>query len=125
MVNLWRHKDGYATSDRLIEAFEKDGDMKKADKELGQFLHKRINALLFPFSYWPSPEPRDSRHVYELRSYILKPGTMIEWGNNWVKGINHRMDHNQAVGGFFSQIGRLYMVFHLWGSLLPLFLSHL
>jgi len=39
---------------------------------------------------------------------------MIEWGNNWAKGINYRRESNQNVAGFFSQIGRLYMVFHIW-----------
>lgn len=39
---------------------------------------------------------------------------MIEWGNAWSKGITHRREYNQDVGGFFSQIGQLYMVFHIW-----------
>ncbi|XP_011709251.1 protein NipSnap homolog 2 isoform X2 [Macaca nemestrina] len=43
-----------------------------------------------------------------------KPGTMIEWGNYWARAIRFRQDGNEAVGGFFSQIGQLYMVHHLW-----------
>lgn len=39
---------------------------------------------------------------------------MIEWGNAWAKGITYRREHNQDVGGFFSQVGQLYMVFHIW-----------
>lgn len=36
---------------------------------------------------------------------------MIEWGNNWARAINFR---KQAFAGFFSQIGRLYNVHHIW-----------
>ncbi|XP_053222636.1 protein NipSnap homolog 2 isoform X2 [Podarcis raffonei] len=43
-----------------------------------------------------------------------KPGTMIEWGNYWARAIGFRQDDKEAVGGFFSQIGQLYMVHHLW-----------
>lgn len=49
-----------------------------------------------------------------MRSYRLKPGTMIEWGNNWARGIQFRQSNNEAYAGFFSQIGRLYNVHHIW-----------
>lgn len=32
------------------------------------------------------------------------------------RAIRFRQDSNEAVGGFFSQIGQLYMVHHLWGK---------
>lgn len=50
-------------------------------------------------------------------SYRLKPGTMIEWGNNWARAINFRKNNNEAFAGFFSQIGRLYNVHHIWCKL--------
>lgn len=31
------------------------------------------------------------------------------------RAIRFRQDGDEAVGGFFSQIGQLYMVHHLWG----------
>lgn len=39
---------------------------------------------------------------------------MIEWGNNWARGISARRDYNQDFGGFFAQIGQLYVVYHFW-----------
>ena len=39
---------------------------------------------------------------------------MIEWGNNWARAINFRRNNNEAFAGFFSQIGRLYNVHHVW-----------
>ena len=49
--------------------------------------------------------------MYELRSYHLKPGTMVEWGNYWAKAIKLRdYQHTEAYMGLFSQIGELYNV---------------
>lgn len=39
---------------------------------------------------------------------------MIEWGNNWARAINFRKHNNEAFAGFFSQVGRLYNVHHIW-----------
>ena len=40
---------------------------------------------------------------------------MIEWGNNWARAISYRRENDEAFAGFFSQIGRLYNVHHIWG----------
>lgn len=40
------------------------------------------------------------------------------------RAIKYRQENQEAVGGFFSQIGELYVVHHLWGrleALKPLF----
>ncbi|NWY06171.1 NIPS1 protein, partial [Nothoprocta ornata] len=86
-----------------------------------RLLLARRNQLLLEFSFWNEPLPRRGPHVYELRTYKLKasPGTMIEWGNNWARAIKYRQENQEAVGGFFSQIGELYVVHHLWGEWAP------
>ncbi|XP_030727733.1 protein NipSnap homolog 2 isoform X2 [Orcinus orca] len=83
-------------------------------KARSNMLLSRKNQLLLEFSFWNEPVPRSGPNIYELRSYQLRPGTMIEWGNYWARAIRFRQDSNEAVGGFFSQIGQLYMVHHLW-----------
>lgn len=83
--------------------------------ERGGYLRSRHLQYLLAFSYWPAPNPRtEGNHIYEMRSYRLKPGTMIEWANNWARAINYRSNNNEAFAGFFSQIGRLYNVHHIW-----------
>ncbi|KAG1649292.1 Protein NipSnap [Nymphon striatum] len=68
-----------------------------------EFLH--YNSSDFSF-YYCKVKPR----IY------FQPGTMIEWGNNWARAINYRraVDNNVAVGGYFSQVGKLYNVHHIW-----------
>lgn len=84
--------------------------------ERGGYLRSRHLQYLLAFSYWPQPIPRtEGSHIYEMRSYRLKPGTMIEWANNWARAISYRSrNNNTAYAGFFSQIGRLYNVHHIW-----------
>ena len=83
-------------------------------KERGRLLRSRHLQYLLAFSYWPLIEPRAGPNIYEMRSYSLKPGTMIEWGNNWARAVNYRRNNNEAFAAFFSQIGRLYNVHHVW-----------
>jgi len=83
-------------------------------KERLECLRLRTSQFMLPFSFWPAPEPRTGNNIYEIRSYSLKPGTMIEWGNNWARAINYRQHNSEAFAGFFSQIGRLYHVHHIW-----------
>jgi len=45
---------------------------------------------------------------------VLKPGTMIEWGNNWARGLQFRKEMEDPVGGVFSNMGDLYNVHHMW-----------
>ena len=54
-------------------------------------------------------------HIYELRTYDLKPGTMVEWGNFWARAIKMRdFKHTEPFIGMFSQVGELYNVKHIW-----------
>lgn len=89
-------------------------DVQQLLRERLECLRLRQTQFLLPFSFWPSIEPRKGNNIYEIRSYILKPGTMIEWGNNWARAINFRQHNSEAFGGFFSQVGRLYNVHHIW-----------
>lgn len=77
-------------------------------------LRSRHLQYVLAFSYWPTIQPRKGDNIYEIRSYRLKPGTMIEWGNNWARAINYRRNNDEPFAAFFSQVGRLYNVHHIW-----------
>jgi len=114
VINLWRYQNGYADLDSHIKALQTNSTIKKAELEYAALCGRRRTIVIKPFSYWREPQPKEPSHIYDLRSYVLKPGTMIEWGNIWSKGITYRREYNQDVGGFFSQVGQMYMVFHIW-----------
>lgn len=140
-LHLWRYTGGFEKIDAAHRVLENDKvtvvifirnslftqnwtdslrfvfllqDFQSLEKERGVLLRSRHLQYMLQFSYWPQITLRDPSHIYEMRSYRLKPGTMIEWGNNWARGINFRKTNNVAFAGFFSQIGRLYNVHHIW-----------
>ncbi|XP_059105331.1 protein NipSnap homolog 2 [Peromyscus eremicus] len=113
-VHLWRYEGGYPALTEVMNKLKENQEFVNFRKARSDMLLSRKNQLLLEFSFWNEPVPRSGPNIYELRSYQLRPGTMIEWGNYWARAIRFRQDSNEAVGGFFSQIGQLYMVHHLW-----------
>lgn len=113
-VHLWRYTGGYPALTESLRKLNLSTAYLAFRKERSKMLLSRRNQLLLEFSFWNEPTPRSGPNIYELRSYQLKPGTMIEWGNNWARAIKYRQENNEAVGGFFTQIGELYVVHHLW-----------
>uniref|UniRef100_A0A665TEE6 Protein NipSnap homolog 2-like n=1 Tax=Echeneis naucrates TaxID=173247 RepID=A0A665TEE6_ECHNA len=113
-VHLWRYRGGYPALTEVMNKLRQNKEFTDYRKERGKMLLSRRNQLLLEFSFWNEPVPRSGPNIYELRSYQLRPGTMIEWGNYWARAIEIRQQNHEAVGGFFSQIGSLYQVHHLW-----------
>jgi len=110
-VHLWRYENGYSDMSKR-EQFIQTEDYQKYAKHKAKWINSRSNQICHHFSYWGEPTQRKPSHIYEMRSYTLKAGTMIEWSNKWGQAISIRRE--DAVGGFFSQIGDLYQVHHVW-----------
>ncbi|XP_015438752.1 PREDICTED: protein NipSnap [Dufourea novaeangliae] len=113
-LHLWRYNGGYDSVDRTQVELSQNKAYQQLFKEGGKYVRSRYLQYLLAFSYWPVPTKREDSNIYEIRSYRLNAGGMIEWGNNWAKAINFRRHNNEPFGGFFSQIGRLYNVHHIW-----------
>lgn len=66
------------------------------------------------FNFWKSSPPVVNGGIYELRTYRLKPGALLEWENEWRVGLEARMASGHApIGAWFSQLGRLHEVHHV------------
>eukprot|EP00112_Aurelia_sp_Birch-Aquarium-sp1_P006563 Seg1721.10 transcript_id=Seg1721.10/GoldUCD/mRNA.D3Y31 product="Protein NipSnap 1" protein_id=Seg1721.10/GoldUCD/D3Y31 len=112
VVHLWSYKGGYKSVSDAKHFLATDQEFLDFAKTRSTLMRRRQNQLLHEFSFWGEPQLREPSHIYELRSYSLKAGTLIEWGNNW--GLAIKIRQKDAVGGFFSQIGELYQVHHIW-----------
>jgi len=46
------------------------------------------------FSFWPSSPPHDSGYpnggIFEMRTYQLQPGKLLEWEASWRRGLEAR-----------------------------------
>ncbi|EIN13886.1 NIPSNAP-domain-containing protein [Punctularia strigosozonata HHB-11173 SS5] len=101
---------GYDKSTKLIA----NSKHAKAYRELLPHLTSRELQLCQEFAFLPSSPPREAGGIFELRTYTLKPGTLLQWEHTWRKGIDARRQFVEPVGAWFSQVGRLNHVHHLW-----------
>ncbi|XP_003388978.1 PREDICTED: protein NipSnap homolog 1-like [Amphimedon queenslandica] len=116
-LHLWRYKDGYETMDKVWTCLKEDKEWQDySHNKLANQIYSRSSQVLVAFTFWDPAglESETKRGLYEMRTYTLKAGTTIEWGHEWRQGLKFR-DKREAVGGWFSQIGEMHVVHHLWG----------
>jgi len=109
-ITEYENYGGYDRSSKLI----RDSEHSKRYKEMLPFLTSRATQINQEFAFFPSSPPRSQGGIFELRSYTLNPGKLLEWEGAWRKGIEARRQLISPVGAWFSQIGRLHQVHHLW-----------
>ena len=111
--HIWEY-DGYAGYDTAEQRLRSDPEFAKFTKALRPLLSNRSNWLTQEFSFWPSSPPRKTKGLYELRTYHLKPGHLLEWEQHWRRGLEARRKFVEPIGAWFTQIGGLHTVFHIW-----------
>ncbi|PAV22047.1 NIPSNAP-domain-containing [Pyrrhoderma noxium] len=109
-ITEYENHGGFDRSFKLI----RDSHHIKAYNEMLPFLNSRTTQINQEFAFFPSSPPRSQGGIFELRSYQLKPGSLLEWENTWRRGIEARRKLVAPVGAWFSRLGRLHQVHHLW-----------
>jgi len=112
-VHIWEYK-GYPGHKETLERLNQDKEYKNFVKKLLPMLRSRENQICLEFGFWPTKPPTDFGAIYELRSYLLRPGNLLEWELNWRKGLECRRQFCEPVGAWFSQLGSLNYVHHMW-----------
>jgi hypothetical protein len=84
------------------------------DAKLKSLITAKHSSLMQEFSFWPTTSPRQLGGIFELRSYTLHPGNLLEWETHWRRGLKARREVMEGVGAWFVQIGDLNTVHHLW-----------
>ncbi|VDB87517.1 unnamed protein product [Peniophora sp. CBMAI 1063] len=86
----------------------------KAHDALRPYLRARSTQLTQEFAFLPTSPPHAEGGIFELRSYQLNPGALLEWELTWRQGIEARRKFVEPVGAWYAQMGRLHQVHHLW-----------
>lgn len=112
-VHIWEYQRylGYHQSLHNISHHPEFPDF---DRHLKTLINSKKVSLMQEFSFWPTTPPRKLGGVFELRSYTLHPGNLLEWETHWRKGLKARKEVMEGVGAWFVQIGDLNTVHHLW-----------
>lgn len=112
-VHIWEYQkyQGYHAS---LHSIANHPDFPAFDKRLKQLIKSKRTSLMQEFSFWPTTPPRQLGGLFELRSYTLHPGNLLEWETHWRRGLKARREVMEGVGAWFVQIGELNTVHHLW-----------
>jgi hypothetical protein len=70
------------------------------DLTSGQYLLSRRSDLMQEFAFWNTVPPRALGGVFELRTYGLKPGKLLEWEGQWRKGLEVRKNFMEPIGAW-------------------------
>jgi NIPSNAP len=113
VVHIWEYHryNGYHGSLHAIQAHP---EFPEFDRKLKTLIHSKHTSLMQEFSFWPTTPPRQLGGLFELRSYTLHPGNLLEWETHWRRGLKARREVMEGVGAWFVQIGDLNVVHHLW-----------
>lgn len=112
--HIWEY-DGYAGFDKCEAAYYNSDIQRQLYAEIRPYLRSRSSYLTQEFAFWATSPPHDTNGgIYELRTYHLKPGHLLEWAQHWRRGLDARRKYVEPVGAWFVQIGGLHTVFHIW-----------
>ncbi|KAI4154423.1 MAG: hypothetical protein LQ340_001693 [Diploschistes diacapsis] len=112
-VHIWEYQryEGYHAS---LHNISHHPEFPEFDRQLRSLITSKNTSLMQEFSFWPTTPPRKLGGLFELRSYTLHPGNLLEWETHWRKGLKARREVMEGVGAWFVQVGDLNMVHHLW-----------
>ena len=112
-VHIWEYEryTGYHNS---LNHITQSPGFAEFDSKLKQLIVSKDTSLMQEFSFWPTTAPRQLGGIFELRSYTLHPGNLLEWEQHWRNGLKARREVMEGVGAWFVQIGQLNTVHHLW-----------
>ncbi|KAJ5819849.1 hypothetical protein N7474_005440 [Penicillium riverlandense] len=112
-VHIWEYQryEGYHAS---LHNISQQPEFPEFDRKLKSLIKSKKTSLMQEFSFWPTTPPRRLGGLFELRSYTLHPGNLLEWESHWRRGLTARREVMEGVGAWFVQIGDLNTVHHLW-----------
>lgn len=113
-MHIWEY-NGYPGFHHTQNMIHKDHKYLEFLADLRSCIRSRESNLMQEFSFWGgTAAPRKLGGVFELRTYDLTPGKLLEWEQYWKKGIECRRQVMEPVGAWFTQLGSLNRVRHLW-----------
>jgi hypothetical protein len=112
VVEMWRYADfHHRTAGR--DDMARSGPWRAFVRRAPAMLSGTESLILLQSDAWSFSPPAKSP-VYELRDYRLHPGKTAQWLECWAKGMTVRQNFSKPVGIWYSELGELNRIVHLW-----------
>jgi hypothetical protein len=95
-----------ASRDELLEKVKEVDDVWRCCKS-------QETNVLYSFPWYKTIDP-PTGGIFEYRSYVLKAGYLIQFGHRFEQAIDARTQYSQCIGFWYSEIGILHAVHHIW-----------
>jgi len=117
-VQLIKYGEGWKDLDFKSKTMRSDPKLSEANGYGNTLINSQSTEILKSYRFWQMSQEieKDENNIYELSSYALKPGSMYDWTNYWVRGLKCRQSvrNDIAYAGLFTQLGQLHKVYHIW-----------
>lgn len=84
---------------RNLDTTATQGHLQFFNKEILPLIQSRTSQLNSEFKFLPAMGPQERGGVYELRTYDLKPGSLLEWEESWRVGLEARIKAGHSPAG--------------------------
>jgi hypothetical protein len=112
-IHVWEYPR-YQGYHEALYASTHHQEFSNFERKVRQLISGKRSSLMQEFSFWPTSPPRHLGGIFELRSYTLAPGNLLQWEQQWRRGLKARREVMEGVGAWYCQIGDLNTVHHLW-----------
>lgn len=106
VVHVWRH-DGDAIPSRGLRS-------DAASASIDGLVLSTMREWIEPFAFVPALAAGKHGPIYELRCYILKPGTLADQAAGWEKMLPKRLERAPVVFAGGVRAGRTQAFYQLW-----------
>jgi len=111
--HIWEY-EGYEGFDRAAPKIRSSETFQTYEETILPLIQSRSSRICQEFAFKPTAPPKELGGIYELRTYDLIPGSLLDWEAEWRVGMEARKKHVEPIGAYFSQVGKLHTVSHLW-----------
>ncbi len=82
-IHIWeyQHYPGYTDT---MAKLTQDKEYQSFLRKLRPMLRSRSNQIMLEFAFWETAQQvEDPQGIYELRTYLLRPGQLLDWELQW------------------------------------------
>ena len=110
IIHVWPYENTLERSRIRAEAIKKGIWPPKTS----EFITDMRSEIFEPLPFSPPLEPSSNGPYFEMRSYVLKPGSNAQMAERWAEYLPNRLKLSPLTGVFTSDIGGLNQWVHIW-----------
>ena len=110
VIHVWPYENALERSKIRAEAAK----LSTWPPKVQEFLVDTKSELFEALPYSPPLEPSSNGPYFEMRSYVLKAGSMPQMAQRWGEYLPGRLKLSPLTGVFTSDVGSLNQWVHIW-----------